>query len=178
MWQTGHGLRCLCVVCVQRLKVQQPLCIAPHHSCLEGSHPRAKEDRKDNPAIFIHWGCCYLIVFSSLFDVNIFLSPVLHIPPCFLRLHSRIVLEFVLNGARTNLPLPVLHLWSDPKSFSCCSHSGLMLFCKASSFSFSWKCCASHLRGERDPLYFSFKILPLWNFYRIRVQAKSRACNE
>lgn len=55
-----------------------------HHSCLEGNHSRTKGHRKNNPGIFIHCGFGSLIVHSSLFDVNVFLSPVLPTPSHFL----------------------------------------------------------------------------------------------
>lgn len=78
-----------------------------------------------------------------------------------------------LEWCKNHLLLHILCLWSDPKSLSCCSQNYLMHFYKASSFSFSCKRCASHLSGlhpsERSPLYFSFKTLPVWNFYKVRI---------
>ena len=81
--------------------------------------------------------------------------------------------SIVLECCKNHLPSHILHLWGDPKSSYCCYQNYLMQFYNAYSFSFC-KCCDSHLSGlclsvERSPVYFSFKILTLWNFYRVRL---------
>lgn len=95
-----------------------------------------------------------LIFFSFLF------FPLLHAFSTFIPKYCPRIC--CLEWCKNHLPLHILHPWSDPKALSCCSQNYLMHFCKASSFSFSCKCCASHLSGlhpsERSPLYFSFKI--------------------
>lgn len=153
MWQFGHGLGCLCIFCVHGLKVQQPPCIALRHSCLEGNHSRAKEDRKDNPGIFIHCGCGSLIAFSSLLDVHIFLSPALPTPSCFLLLHSKVLSSNLAWMVQEQSPTACF----TSVTLNHCSVVPSIIWCS----SIIPHPCASHLSGlhpseERSPLHFSF----------------------